>query len=175
MWYVIVTNITPKVQCNYFKQFVYHIHYYNRKSHKCCDFNYDNPKQPIFDRHPTKYLAEDIMHLLLNPELDKSLICSERPTLVDSSATFIVDIGSLSDVDDIKRDSYGKWNYSGSRPMYFIVTFREDKTVSIEKCCSGSNSDNIYQLRRLYCKHPSNENFRRTVAMITGMMHFYHY
>ena len=83
-------------------------------------FNLGNPKQPIFDRHPVKYLAEHILRVLLNPHLDPSLICSEKPTYVSCSAAFIVDLNCLSIADDIKRDAYGKWNYSGSRPQFYI-------------------------------------------------------
>ena len=52
----------------------------------------------------------------------------------------------------------------------YIIQYEDDGTVRIEKCSPGCNSDNVYQLRRLYCKHPSNDNFRRTIAIITGII-----
>lgn len=134
-------------------------------------FNNGNLKQPIFDSHPTKYLAEDIINVLFDPELDSALICSEKPTSVSSSAAFIVDVTSLSDADDVKRDCYGKWNYTGSRhQLYFIKRLPGGGQMKIEKREPGVAGDNIYQIRRLYCKHPSNDEFRRLIATITGIV-----
>ena len=131
-------------------------------------FNHGNLKQPIYDSQPTKYLAEDIFRLLLDTELDSKLICSEKPTSVSSSAALIVDLTSLSDADDIKRDSYGKWKYSGSRPHFYFIKHLDNNQMKIEKREPGVSGDNIFQIRRLYCKHPSNDDFRRMIAIITG-------
>ena len=125
-------------------------------------FNHGNLKQPIYDSQPTKYLAEDIFRLLLDTELDSKLICSEKPTSVSSSAAF-------------KRDSYGKWKYSGSRPHFYFIKHLDNNQMKIEKREPGVSGDNIFQIRRLYCKHPSNDDFRRMIAIITGtyIMHCY--
>ena len=100
------------------------------------------------------------------------MICSEKPTSVSSSAAFIIDLKCLLDVDDIKRDSYGKWNYSGSRSQFFLIKAQNEELI-IEKRSPGCTDDNVYELRRLYCTHPSNSNFRRMIATLTGILLFY--
>ena len=71
--------------------------------------------------------------------------------------------------EDIKKDSFGKWNYSGSHIVSFRASFFKDGYIDIEKCAPGASSgSNVYYLRRLHSVHPSNSSCRRLIALITG-------
>ena len=64
---------------------------------------------------------------------------------------------------------YGKWLHSGSHTDVFRCTYSEDKvSIDIEKAAPGARGDNVYYLRRLHSVHPSNNEFRRVLALLFG-------
>ena len=38
---------------------------------------------------------------------------------INQSATYVVDLDCLEHPDDIKKDDFGKWNYSGSHVLHY--------------------------------------------------------
>ena len=128
---------------------------------------------PIFEKPPKKYSAYRIMQILLNPNIDASRIAKKRPLETSFSATFVVDISKLSHSDDVKKDMYGKWLYSGSHSDVFLCSYSESGQVMIEKAAAGANGDNVYYLRRLHSVHHSNCEFRRVLALLFSMYNSY--
>ena len=57
--------------------------------------------------------VEDIIRLLLHPSLNSSKFsCSKVPSSVFKGASFVVDLDSLQNIDDISADDLGVWkNY----------------------------------------------------------------
>ena len=45
--------------------------------------------------------------------------------------------------------------------------FRE---VQVEKYAAGATGENVFNLRRLYSRHPSNADCRRILAFVTGTL-----
>ena len=115
---------------------------------------YRNDIQPVYEIPPPSYSAEQILRILLNPNIDGSKICHTRPTNVSKSSTFVVNITNLGHPDDIKKDSFGKWNHSGSHTVPFRASILDDGYVDLEKCAPGASGSNVYYLRRLYSVHP---------------------
>ena len=70
------------------------------------------------------YGSEEVLKILLDPKIDQQKICRDQPKTVTKSATFVVDLDSLAHPDDIKKDNFGRWNYSGSHVLYY----RAEKT-----------------------------------------------
>lgn len=125
--------------------------------------------QPVYEVPPEKYSAERIIHILLNPKLDRSNVCTERPLSINSSSTFVVDLDSLLEADDVKKDNFGVWNHSGSHDHKFECRFNEDGDVEIGRGVRSSATGwETFSLRRLHSKHPTNSRFRRMIAFITG-------
>ena len=91
--------------------------------------------QPVYEIPPSKYSAERVIKILLQAENSK--ICRKKPTSVCRSATYVVDVRSLRCQDDIKKDEFGIWNYSGSHPQPFKVHENDDDLI-VEKCCVSS-------------------------------------
>ena len=106
-------------------------------------WNEGHSKQPIFELPPVKYLAEDVLRILLDPKISEERITTERPARVDCSATFVVDISKLAHPDDIKHDAYGKWSYSGSHPVLFHVKMGKGGCVRIERCKPGTSGKDV--------------------------------
>ena len=108
------------------------------------------------------------MNMLLNPKIDENKITSRRPLESSFSASFVVDVSKLAHPDDIKKDMYGKWLHSGSHTDVFKCTYSDNDSVFIEKAAPGASGDNVYYLRRLHSVHPSNNDFRRVLALLFG-------
>ena len=124
---------------------------------------------PIYEKPPEKYSAYRIMQILLNPKINEQRIAMKRPLEAPFSSTFVVDVSKLAHPDDIKKDVYGKWLYSGSHSDVFICSYSQDDKVSIERAAAGASGDNVYYLRRLHSVHPSNNDFRRVLALLSGI------
>ena len=80
----------------------------------------------------------------------------------------MVDVRSLHNIEDIKKDEFGIWNYSGSHPQVFKVYMEDDGYKTIEKCSEGASGNNVVYLRRLHCTHPSNSDFKRLICFLSG-------
>ena len=109
------------------------------------------------------------MQTLLDPKIDEQRIAVRRPLEVPYSSTFVVDVSKLSHPDDIKKDMYGKWLHSGSHSDVFLCTYLQEDNVNIEKAAPGASGENVYYLRRLHSVHPCNNEFRRILALLSGM------
>jgi hypothetical protein len=106
------------------------------------------------------------LSILLNPS-DK--ICSERPTNITQSSTYVIDVSKLNHPDDVKQDNFGIWAHSGSHTSHFKVHTDEDGYLSFEKC-SHVSSEDVVTLRRLHSVHPSNKLFKRMIAFLYGKL-----
>ena len=135
--------------------------------HPCSEHLSD---QPVFERPPAKYSAERILQILLNPTLQKDKICNLKPVNVHSSATYVVDVRNLKSMEDIKKDEFGIWNYSGSHPQMYRVSIQDKGSLSVDKCSSGTKGPDVVCLRRLHCTHLSNPKFKRLISFVSGTL-----
>ena len=139
-------------------------------SHICSQATID-ADVPVFENPPSSHAAEDIMRILLDPNIDESRVCQKCPYNMTRSATFVIDITALPHPDDIKKDDFGRWKHTGSHPVLFRVWYRQNGSVGMEQCqYSRSSTGTIYYLRRLYCTHPSNPDVKRMLAFVTGIL-----
>lgn len=123
--------------------------------------------EPIYEVPTPKYPAERILKILLDPKLPASKICVTRPVNVTKSATYVVNVNKLQHPDDVKNDNFGSWKHSGSHPQYFRVII-DDNSFHIERCAIGATGDDVVCLRRLHSVHPSNSDFKRMIAFVSG-------
>ncbi len=122
---------------------------------------------PIYEVPKGTYSGEQLLDILLDPEIDASRICCERPMQIMGSCTFVVDLNSLKHPDDVKKDEFGKWHYSGSHVVSYTAWKSCSGRLQFEKV-SGQSGENAFELRRIHCKHPSNPLFQRLLAFVTG-------
>ena len=76
----------------------------------------------MFERPPEKYSATVIMKILLS-SVNEEKIAYKRPTQVQCSSTFVIDLTRLAHPDDIKRDAYGCWVQNGSHRDVFRCSY----------------------------------------------------
>ena len=84
----------------------------------------DDSCQPVYENPPAKYNAKQIIKILLQP--DETRVCYVKRSAVTRSSSYVVDVGNLQNQDDIKKDEFGIWNYSGSHPQAYKVYHKED-------------------------------------------------
>jgi hypothetical protein len=136
----------------------------------CVSDDDDNANNtPVYEVPPLKYSAEYVIKLLLNPNIDKSKICHERPLKITESATYIVDLNSLLDENDIKKDNFGVWHHCVLHTLKFECCITADGvTIGSNATTQSVGTFAQYSLRRLHCKHPTNKNVKRLICFITG-------
>ena len=107
------------------------------------------------------------------PAINEERICKECPTGINHSATFVVDLNKLKHPDDIKKDEFGKWNYSGSHCVLYS-TWKDGDDFQFKRIDSRNSNqesdESIVQLRRVRCTHPSNHDFQRLLVFVAGKL-----
>ena len=122
-------------------------------------------KFKVHNNNSSQYTT--VLEILLNQDIAKDRICMKKPSGITCSASYVVDVRTLDCLDDIKKDEFGIWNYSGSHPRGFRV-FHKNGRMVIEKCANGAVGSNIFYLRRLHCTHPSDAEFKRMISFVYG-------
>ena len=82
----------------------------------------------------------------------------------------MVDLDFLKHPDDVKKDGFGHWLYSGSHVQTYLAWKEDGDMLKFKKIDSDGHSrgGNTFRLRRIRCKHPSNSQFQRLLAFVTG-------
>ena len=73
------------------------------------------------------YTGKQILEILLNSKRESSRICHKRPTIIENSSTFVIDLDSLKHPDDVKKDEFGRWVYNGSHVQTYLAWKKGDK------------------------------------------------
>ena len=123
---------------------------------------------PIYEVPGDMYTGERILEILLNSNRESSRICHQRPMNIENSSTFVVDLDSLKHPDDVKKDEFGRWLYSGSHVQTYLAWKEDGNKLKFEKIDSDDGGENTFQLRRIRSKHSSNLQFQRLLAFVTG-------
>ena len=122
---------------------------------------------PIYEIPGDMYTGERILDILLNSKRESNKICHQRPINIERSSTFVIDLDSLKHPDDVKKNRFGRWLYSGSHVQAYLAWKEDGDKLNFEKA-NIDDCENTFQLRRIRCKHPSNPQFQRLLAFVTG-------
>ena len=86
-----------------------------------------------YESPPPKYSSEDLLKILLSPK-DKERVCRTWPVSgIETTSSFIVDIQALKHPDDVKKDFFGKWMYSGSPTSTYKTIVEENGEILVQK------------------------------------------
>ena len=86
-----------------------------------------------YEKPLPKYGEEQLIKILLDPNLDRQHVCTTWPITFNSSSTFVIDISKLKHPDDVKKDNFGKWKHSGSHRTPYRVHFGETGDIKLQK------------------------------------------
>ena len=130
----------------------------------------DDKDMPILERISNDkkrvYSIEEIVKLLLNPNLRLSkFVATKVPTMICSSASFVVNLDSLDIREDITADDIGVWRNNGTDKTNVKVIFHNSSIKEVKKCSSIVNS---YTVKRVYRTHSTDRTLRKTTAFIYG-------
>ena len=136
----------------------------------------DDLSLPILERiglsRRRVYTVEDIVQILLNPKLPSSkFICTEVPTLIHESVSFVVDVEQLDNVDDVLADDMGVWKNNGVDTNYVRISVSECKVDKVEKCTPLRESPtNVYRVKRVYRIHSTDGSLKKLTTYVYGML-----
>ena len=82
---------------------------------------YEGDRQlPVYKWGITKGISTDeAVKLLLQQCTDRSYIATHIPTNISKNTVFVVDTSKLLDVEDVKCDDLGTWQFTGSPKFYY--------------------------------------------------------
>lgn len=64
-------------------------------------FYNDDPELPVFSNVITGYPAEQVVRILMDPELDQDKVCHVQPMGVTKNASFIIDVDDVHFADRV--------------------------------------------------------------------------
>ena len=120
----------------------------------------------MYLRQSQRLDTQDIVGILLEPNMNKQMICSIQPLNIEHNTVFVVDLTMLKKTKDIFCDDMGSWNYNG----VFIVWLKVDEdgfTTTYGKV-KPDRVDNLFRLTKKYFVHKTSNDLKKTVAFIAG-------
>ena len=141
-------------------------------SHHCCipsinfsvEYYHGNSDLPVYGHPKHGCKCDEIVHILLNPIFKEELLSKTHPVSVEHNVSFVVDLTSLSDPNDVRADDLGSWTCTGSRRLSFMVKFG-NAACHIVSGISGSGA-NLVQIRRQYHVHGTDSDLHRMIAFV---------
>jgi len=133
----------------------------------------DDHDLPILERicHTRKrlYSVEEIVRILLNPSLKSSkFLCSKVPTSISEGVSFVVDLNSLENADDLSSDDMGVWRNNRVDTAYAEVTMGKSSVHLVKKCSAKDTKSNTYKVKRVYRVHATDNTLKKITAFIYG-------
>lgn len=122
----------------------------------------DNDKCRIVDIDSLDNI--EVAPLLMNAREDSpDVVSTAVPMGVQQNASFIVDLDSLPNCNDLFSDDNGSWKMTGARLKFFKV-HEGSQVVSIEKVATEEEADVSIRRRTYLCK--SCPSYHRTIVAI---------
>lgn len=134
-----------------------------------CSVEYyqENTRLPVYGHPRRGYNSEEIVHILLDPIFADRLLSTTHPTSVEHNVSFVIDVGSLSNPNDVRADDLGSWKCTGSRRLTFMVKF-SPSACHIVSSVSESSGKQV-QIRRQYHVHGTDSDLHRMIAFVEDL------
>lgn len=137
------------------------------------EFHNEDCRVPIFARKKTVLSPIETMKVLLNP--DPAYICTKMPLRVQKNVTFIIHLGSLDSVGDVKCDDVGSWrNNSNVKFPMALSSDTATQDTSVRALAAGETIDEEEErkviLKREYYRinHDFYDDFRKRIDTFIG-------
>ena len=125
---------------------------------------------PVYGTFSDGCTYSEAVTILLNP--DEHRICKNQPIHVDQNCTFVVDLNSLDNPEDIKSDDCGHWKHKGRKSTEVQVTLSKGKVVSVKSSTESDENSQCYKLVRVYYSHDPYDDFKRTFYYLFSEFYF---
>ena len=134
------------------------------------DYYHDNPSLPVFSRQSPRFDTQEMLSILLDPNLKDERICKTQPVNVEHNSTFIVDLLQLGSSKDIYVDDMGSWKYNGVYRTWvsvesdgFMISHGKSKPAKCE-------DESLYHLVKKYFVHKTSTDLKKTIVFISGKL-----
>jgi len=131
------------------------------------DFYHQNKKIPVYSRSSTRFDTQEIINILLDPDLSEDKICKMQPIDVEHNASFVVDISKLKSMKDLYCDDMGSWICNGIYKSWVDVDFTGYITVH-GKHKPPTADASLYFITKKYFLHKTSKDLKKTVSFLAG-------
>jgi len=124
---------------------------------------------PIYGTSSNGCSYSDAVRILLNPNKDR--VCTKLPIYIEQNCSFVVDLKSLQDPDDLKSDDCGHWIHNGRKSTSVAVWLASGKVVCVKattKSTALDENSKVFTLLRSYYSHDPHEDFKTTLYHLFG-------
>lgn len=146
-----------------------------KQQHEAIEFHNGDCRVPIFARGKNVMGPLETMKVLLNPDIE--YVCAQVPLRVQKNATFIVDLGSLGSVGDVKCDDVGSWRNNNNVKFPMALSNEVDtagRAATSARVLSGEETIDEEErkviLKREYYRinHDVYSDFRKRIDTFIG-------
>lgn len=116
------------------------------------DFYHDNSNLPVYSRCTTRLDTQELVTILLDPDLKEEKICKTQPVVIEHNAVFVVDLSALECMKDLNCDDMGSWQANGVYRAW--VNVNSNGFVSSHgKSKPTKSSNGVYLITKKYFVH----------------------
>ena len=131
------------------------------------DFYHGNSKLPVYSRCATRLDTQELVTILLDPDLKQEKICKTQLVVVEHNAVFIVDLSALECVKDLNCDDMGSWQLNGVYRAWVHVDSNGFVT-SHGKMKPTKSSTGVYLITKKYYVHKTSKDLKKTIVFLSG-------
>lgn len=134
------------------------------------DFYHGNSNLPVYSRCTTRLDTQDLVTILLDPDLKQEKICKTQPVVVEHNAVFVVDLSALECVKDLNCDDMGSWQSNGVYRAWINVD-SNGFVSSHGKSKPIKSSASVYLITKKYYVHKTSKDLKKTFVFLSGMFY----
>ena len=90
------------------------------------------------------------------------------PTSISEGVSFVVNLNSLENKDDVSADDMGVWKNNGVDTTYVRVTMGKSSVDLVQKCSEKDTKPGTYSVKRIYRVHATDKSLKKITACIYG-------
>ena len=90
------------------------------------------------------------------------------PTSISEGVSFVVELNSLENKDDVSADDMGVWKNNGVDTSYIHVTMGKSSVDLVQKCSAKDRKSDTYSVKRVYRTHATDKSLKKITAFIHG-------
>ncbi len=124
---------------------------------------------PIYSTQSTRLTTQEIVNILLNPNLDDAVVCHMQPICIEQNSVFVVNVSSLKHLKDIYCDDMGSWKSYGSYKSLINVDSEGDVTTIItDEEDEIPSTISTYEIKKRYFRHGTASDLKKNVILLEG-------
>ena len=140
------------------------------------EFYCGNQHLPVFTKDPIVLRPLEVMKILVEKKgFLASKVCTSQPLHVEHHRTFIVDLNSLTNDNDVKCDDMGSWKNNSSHKFYFRVRKSEnDESLRVSPTNDKSDASNVILKREYFSlRHDPFDDVRKRIDTILRKLRYF--